>query len=136
MRLGVLAALAVAAAFAAAPATSSPVGRAGNGMIAFTSELRSSEVYMADANGGNVRRLTDDLGQSRWPALSPDGSKIAFASKRGGWWDIYVMNIDGSGIRQLTHDPGFDGYPDWSPDGSKLAFSVFGGYTIHVFVYS
>ncbi|MDX1523970.1 MAG: protein kinase, partial [Anaerolineae bacterium] len=56
------------------------------------------------------------------PALSPDGSLVAFMSRRAGNWDIYVANSDGSGLRQLTDDPADDGLPTWSPDGRAIAF--------------
>jgi CSLREA domain-containing protein len=61
------------------------------------------------------------------PALSPDGSKIAFASKRadkdGSALDIYVMNADGlTAPLRLTTASGDDTAPAWSPDGTKIAF--------------
>jgi pSer/pThr/pTyr-binding forkhead associated (FHA) protein len=56
------------------------------------------------------------------PAVSPDGEKIAFMSRRDGNWNIYVINSDGNGLLQLTDDPSEDGLPTWSPDGSAIAF--------------
>jgi len=47
---------------------------------------------------------------------------IAFASARGGNFDIYRMKMDGSSLEKLTSDPAIDGAPAWSPDGSKIAF--------------
>lgn len=55
----------------------------------------------------------------RYPAISPDGSKIAF-SYQG---DIYVVDSQGGNARQLTSNPAHDYHPVWSPDGSKLAFA-------------
>src|SRR5207245_10089418 len=113
------------ASLAPAPDASSRSSRsAPNGTYAFTSAPRSSAAYIADANGGNVRRLTSDPGPSRWPALSPDGSQVAFASKRDGWWDTYVMNIDGTNPQRIPHRPGFAGYPDGPPAGRTLDFSA------------
>lgn len=56
------------------------------------------------------------------PALSPDGQKIAFMSRRDGNWEIYTANIDGSSLHRLTQNPARDGLPTWSPDGQALAF--------------
>jgi Tol biopolymer transport system component len=56
------------------------------------------------------------------PVWSPDGTKIAFESNRGGDYDVYVMNADGTGVRDLTNHPALDASPAWSPDGKKIAF--------------
>jgi TolB protein len=73
------------------------------------------------------------------PAVSPDGSRIAFLSNRGGSQDlfvikdskdrlaVFVMNADGSGQRQvtrLTPEEGQAQWPVWSPDGRRLAIQV------------
>ena len=56
------------------------------------------------------------------PALSPDGSKVVFMSRREENWDIYVVNTDGSDLQRLTTDAADDGLPTWSPDGNAIAF--------------
>jgi TolB protein len=129
VRLGApIAALAAFAFALAAPASSAPERLAHNGLIAYADEVHAAELYMSDADGNGVTRLTDDPAPSRWPSLSPDGSKVAFASNRDGMWNVYVMNLDGSGLVDVSQEAnlpwGFDAYPDWSPDGTKLAFSA------------
>ena len=56
------------------------------------------------------------------PDVSPDGSRVAFASDRTGDWEIYVAGVDGTGLARVTFDRGNDARPVWSPDGSKIAF--------------
>lgn len=69
----------------------------------------------------NIQPLTD-LNEDTAPALSPDGRKVAFMSRRDGNWEIYLINADGSGLQRLTNNPAEDGLPAWSPDGRALAF--------------
>jgi Tol biopolymer transport system component len=96
--------------------------------LAYSSELHAAEIYAMSANGTGVVRLTHDAAPDRWPALSPDGTTLAFARKSGGMWSIFTMRVDGSGLTNVTQAAGlpygFDGYPDWSADGRTLAFSA------------
>jgi len=85
------------------------------------------EIWVVDADGADPRQLTHTLpGSSNAPSWSPDGSRIAFASDRGGVPEVYSMRPDGTDVRQLT-GPTPPIYPSgnvpvWSPDGSRLAF--------------
>jgi len=80
------------------------------------------EIYIMNADGTNISRLTDNNADDWCPAWSPDGSKIAFGSDRDGNGEIYVMNADGSGAIDLTNNLATDKYPVWSPDSSQIAF--------------
>lgn len=82
----------------------------------------NSEIHLV--HGGTIVRLTDYPGADHSPRLSPDGTRIAFASSRDdpGNLDIYTMTIDGTDIRRLTTDPEIDTEPQWSPDGKRIAF--------------
>ena len=93
--------------------------------IAFTSSRDGNlEIYTMDADGRNVRNLTNHLSWDATPAWSPDGRRIVFASKRNGVLpDFYVMDANGKNVRQLTGFPGDASEPAWSPDGQKIAFS-------------
>ena len=74
--------------------------------IAFMSQRDGNpEIYVMDADGGNLRRLTDNSDKDFSPSWSPDGKRIAFMSDRDGqvharhgWstYEIYVMNADRS----------------------------------------
>jgi WD40 repeat protein len=95
-----------------------------NGKLAFGSNRDGNfEIYVMNADGSGVTRLTNDAASDGAPAWSPDSSKLAFASDRDGNIEIYVMNADGSGVARLTDNAAFDSQPAWSPDGSKLAFA-------------
>jgi Tol biopolymer transport system component len=68
----------------------------------------SSNVFTVRANGSGLLKLTDSRGgkiNNGVDSWSPDGRKIAFASNRGGTYEIYTINADGSGVRQITHGP-------------------------------
>jgi Tol biopolymer transport system component len=84
------------------------------------------EVFVADADGKNVKQVTH-FGQANWaPAFFPDSKRIIFASnqeyKRGFPFNLYRINEDGSGITKISHDKGFDAFPMFSPNGKKIVF--------------
>jgi len=91
--------------------------------IVFTSYRAAvGEIYVMDADGSNVIRLTHASGGDTWPRWSPDGTQIAFTSSRDGNREVYVMNADGSNQVNLTQHPADDESPVWSPDGLQLTF--------------
>jgi TolB protein len=81
------------------------------------------ELYALErTNLAALRKVSADTGSVQEPAVSPDGSRIAFVSTRDGNPEIYVMNTDGSEWRRLTTDPGADGHPVFTPDGQAVVF--------------
>ena len=75
------------------------------------------DVWIMNADGSDVRALTNNPGQDYPDAWSPDGKRIAFFSRRaspGG--DAFVMNADGSGVHRITHSPGAEAVNAWLPD--------------------
>jgi Tol biopolymer transport system component len=79
-------------------------------------------VLNADGTTG-FRLKTDGKPNSR-PAWSPNGSRIAFVSRRDGNSEIYVMEADGTRQVRVTHNVTTDVDPAWSPDGSRIAFAT------------
>jgi TolB protein len=93
------------------------------GQIAFYSARNGNpDIYIMDADGGNVARLTSNPADDMAPAISPDGTRIAFMSVRDGNREIYLMDLDGSKQQRLTDNPAYESHPDWSPDGTQIAF--------------
>ena len=92
--------------------------------IAFVSDRDGNdEIYVMDADGSNLTRLTNNPAIDDSPAWSPDGTKIAFVSYRDGNEEIYIVDADGSSQTRLTDNSASDCFPSWSPDGTKIAFS-------------
>ncbi|HJQ39533.1 MAG TPA: LpqB family beta-propeller domain-containing protein [Thermoanaerobaculia bacterium] len=63
---------------------------------------------------------------SQNPAVSPDGSKIAFTSDRDGTTDLYVMSADGTHVERLTNNAERESAPAWSTDGKTIRFFTTG----------
>ena len=82
----------------------------------------SYEIYTANPDGSDLRRLTNSPGYDAESTISRDGKKILFTSTRNGDLDIYTMNADGSDVRQLTHELGYDGGAFFSDDGKKIVY--------------
>jgi TolB protein len=80
------------------------------------------DIYTADRDGKNLKRLTNYGVYTAEGILSPDGKTIVFTSLKDGDLDIYTMNVDGTNVKRLTTTPGYDGGPWWSPDGTKIVY--------------
>lgn len=96
----------------------------------------SPDIYKMTYDGNLVAKITNGPtgAMNVEPAVSADGSKIAFSSDRSGNPMIFTMNADGSGIKRVTHAGKFNASPSWSPDGSKIAFAGFESDHFDVFV--
>ena len=116
-RLGIVL---IAAVALSAPTLASP-SPGGSGTA--SSELafsRGGDIWTIRADRTRARLL---LRNAYGPAWSPDGSRLAFVSRRSGDEEIYVAKADGTGVTRLTRLPGPDLSPAWSSDGRRLAWS-------------
>ena len=94
------------------------------GLIVFSSNRDgNNEIYVMDATGSKLTRLTNHLASDTLPSWSPDGEKIVFTSDREGNEDIFIMDFDGSNQVNLSNDPGRDYDPVWSPDSQQVLFT-------------
>jgi Tol biopolymer transport system component len=84
------------------------------------------EVYVMDADGSNVRQVTDNGAANFGPFWHPDGERIIFSSNQGDpsgrEFDLYMINVDGTGEERITYTGDFDGFPMFSPDGRYLVW--------------
>ena len=82
---------------------------------------QGAELYYADIDGGNVRRLTNNDVYDAEVSVSPNGERIVFTRQIDGKLDVWVMNADGSGQRQVTHtDEWQEGAPFFLPDNKTI----------------
>jgi Tol biopolymer transport system component len=99
------------------------------GKVVFTSyriSYLNAEIYIANLDGSDAIRLTDNPGPDYQPSLSADGSKVVFSSLRSGTSRIWTMNADGSNPTELATGSAEDlseSNPRYSPGGGRILFS-------------
>lgn len=116
--------------------TSPSVGPDGRIAFASSKDGDSMEIYLANGDGSNVRKLTSTRNavniSPRWNPKT--GREIAFISDRGGSPRIYLMGADGANERPLLNLGGHMDSPAWSPDGRFIAFAWDGGGSFDIYV--
>lgn len=90
--------------------------------------LNVLDLYIADADGRNTRRLTTDATYNAEATLSPDGKRFIFTSTRDGDLELYSMKTDGTDLRRLTNRVGYDGGAFYSHDGKHIVWRA--GYPV------
>ena len=80
------------------------------------------DLFTANADGSNRKRLTSYGSYTAEATLSPDGSTLVFTSLKDGDLELYSMSVDGSSVRRLTNTPGYDGGAFFSPDGRQIVY--------------
>jgi len=84
-----------------------------------------AHLFAFDPASHTFLRITDGPQDDIMPAVSPDGSRLAFASRRNNQWDLYLLDLNNGALSQLTNTPTYDGAPSWSPDGLWLAYETY-----------
>ncbi|HEY7214178.1 MAG TPA: Tol-Pal system beta propeller repeat protein TolB, partial [Thermoanaerobaculia bacterium] len=91
---------------------------------AFTSSRAGNpHLYLMDAEGADQRRLTFDGTYNDGASWSPDGTLVAYTSRRDGAFQIAVTNVGTLETQVLTSGPGENESPTFSPDGRKIAYT-------------
>lgn len=83
-----------------------------------------------------LTRITDHPWDDIQPAISPDGTRIAYTSRRNGFWDIYVFDLKDGTSTRVTDSLTYDGNPAWSPDGQWLAYETYANGNLDIFIQS
>jgi Tol biopolymer transport system component len=100
------------------------------------------ELFTCNADGSNMKQITN-LGGANWaPSFTANGQKIIFSSNykaKGFHFDLFLCNLDGTGLEQITYDPTFDAFPVFSSNGKKLMWCSMrnnssGGHDMNVFI--
>jgi len=118
--------LLAALAVALAPLSIAPPSTAAESAYVVFSSNRAEDrfnLFRMNIDGSGLTQLTSGGPNATRPAISPDGTKIAYSSGVS----LRVMNSDGSGVETLASTYTWVGSVDWSPDGSKLVYTESGG---------
>ena len=86
--------------------------------------IYAEDLWIADSDGSNPRRLTVDEGIESDPYFSPDGKLIAFSAQYDGNTDVYVIPSEGGMPKRLTWHPGTDLVRGFTPDGKSVLFAT------------
>jgi tricorn protease len=91
-----------------------------HGRIAFT---YLADIWTADEDGRNIKRITTNKARDAYPRFSPDGKWIAFSSDRNGNFDVFIVPSEGGTPKQLTFHSADDTVLGWTPDSRAVLFA-------------
>jgi len=94
----------------------------GERMAYVSNRTGSNEIWTAQADGSDARRVTSNVGTVFHPRWSPDGQRLVFASQSNGNWDVWVVRANGADLFQLTKESSQEENPTWSRDGRSVYF--------------
>lgn len=85
---------------------------------------RQKEIYVADYDGASARRITNHESVSIMPAVSPDGSKVAYLSYKDRYCFLYIFDRASGTSRALSREVGLNSAASWAPDSTRLAMTL------------
>ena len=91
-----------------------------HGRIAFT---YLADIWTADEDGKNIKRITANKARDVYARFSPDGKWIAFSSDRNGNFDVFIVSSEGGSPKQLTFHSADDTVLGWTPDSREVLFA-------------
>ena len=97
-------------------------------------KLGQTDIWAVPVGSRTPIRLTNDPEDDRDPAWSPDGRRLAYASRQDGNWEIYVYDTVTGDTTRMTYDLSFQGAPTWSSDGEWLAYESYQGNNLDIYV--
>jgi TolB protein len=95
---------------------------------------QTSHLFLYQPGVLPLTRLFNSTWDDHDPAVSPDGSRLAFSSRRNGYWDLYIMNLSDGNLTRVTDTPEYEGSPTWSSDGLWLAYEKYGQDYLDIFI--
>jgi TolB protein len=87
-------------------------------------DTRRLDLYLMNADGTHLERLTRNALTDVFPAVAHDGTRIAFTRDIEGYAQVFVMDLRDREVHMLTHARANSGLPAWSPDGRRIAFAT------------
>ncbi len=85
----------------------------------------NDHLWVADTQGGPARRLGSSQSADSWPVMSPDGTKVAFASDRDGGMKVFEFDVAKDTVRQITYHSETTWPRSWCPGGDRLLCQAF-----------